>query len=171
MALVDELSFHYQPRNAAHRAIGRLVSTPLGSWIGKWAVPALDRLVFRFTRGKATAVGWLAGLPMVWLTTVGRRSGARRRQPLLAFPFEHDLAIIGSNFGQRHHPGWALNLEANSEAHLEHRGSTVGVKARRAVGGEIERIWLKAIEHYPGYARYRAKVSTREIRLFILEKA
>lgn len=167
MGLVERLAFEYRRRNPVHRGVAGFVSTRFGSWVGKWAVPFLDRLVFRITAGDNTAVGWLAGMPMIWLTTKGRRSGKARRQPLLAFPFEDDLAVIGSNFGRRRHPGWALNLDAHPHAEVEHRDQSVRVTARRAVGDEIERIWESATQRYSGYARYR--MAAREIKLFILE--
>lgn len=169
MGLLDHLGFEFKERNAFHRGMSRFVSTPIGSWFGKWLVPFLDRLVFRITDGGNTAVGWLAGLPMIWLTTKGRRTGKLRRSPLLAFPFEDDLAIIGSNFGQAHHPGWALNLESQSEAELEHKEHTLPVQVRRAVEHEIDRIWEAAAHWYPGYRRYRNVVTGREIKLFILQ--
>ena len=167
MGLVEKLGFEYRRQNPVHRGIAGFVSSSFGSWVGKWAVPFLDRFIFRITAGDNTAVGWLAGMPMIWLTTKGRRSGEARRQPLLAFPFEDELAVIGSNFGQRHHPGWALNLDAHPHAEVEHRDQSVPVTARRAVGDEIERIWESATQRYSGYARYRTVA--REIKLFILE--
>lgn len=167
MGLVQRLGFEYGRQNVIHRGIAGFVSTKVGSWIGKWAVPFLDRLIYRITAGGNTAVGWMAGMPLIWLTTRGRRSGRSWRRPLLAFPFEDDLAVIGSNFGQRHDPGWALNLDAHPYAEVEHGEQTVGVKARRAVGDEIEAIWEAAIRRYSGYARYRT--ADREIKLFILE--
>ncbi len=168
MGLVEHLGFELGESNRLHRAAGQFFSTSFGTWIGRRIAPFFDRLFHRITSGRQTAVRWLLGLPVVWLTTRGRKTGESRRQPLSAFPFEDDLAVIGSNFGQRRHPGWALNLDAFPHAQLEHKDSMVDVVARRAVGDEIDRIWAIASERYRGYANYRRRAN-REVKLFILQ--
>ncbi|MDX1468001.1 MAG: nitroreductase family deazaflavin-dependent oxidoreductase [Acidimicrobiia bacterium] len=170
MGLVDRLGFSYHDQNALQRGIVRFVSTDFGSWAGKRLTPLLDRFVFRITAGGNTATSWFAGLPLIWLETIGRKTGKVRRQPLLGFPLEQNLGLIGSNFGHPDHPGWALNLDSNPRARIEFEGKVVPVEARRASPVEVEQIWDMAAQRYPGYARYRERVTNREILLFVLEE-
>lgn len=171
VGLVDELSFAYRHQNRAHRRIAAVFTTRLGGWLGKWAVPVADRWWSQVLRGRSTAIGYLAALPPIWLTTVGARTRTPRRQPLLAFPFEDDLAVIGSNWGQDHHSGWVHNLSANPQVTVEFQGRTVRALARLATDTEAEQVWSVAAARYSGYAHYRQRAGGRTIRIFILEPA
>ena len=72
----------------------------------------IDRLVYRATHQRATLSGWIAGLPVVNLTTTGAKSGLLRTLPLLAIPRDDGFVVIASNYGQRRHPAWYHNLKA-----------------------------------------------------------
>ena len=171
MGLQNELGFARGHQNAVHRGIAAVFTTRLGGWLGKWVVPFADRWWFRVSRGRSTAIGFLAALPPIWLTTVGARTRTLRRQPLLAFPFGEDLAVIGSNWGQDHHPGWVHNLSANPDVTVEYRGRTVPAVARLATDPESEKVWSVAAARYPGYNHYRQRAADRTIKIFILEPA
>lgn len=61
------------------------------------------------TRGRA---GWkIGGMPVLELTTVGRRSG-ERRATMLTSPLREGNAyvVVASRGGDDHHPAWFLNL-------------------------------------------------------------
>ena len=75
-------------------------------------IQPIDGAVQRLTGNSSTATELLAGLPVVYLTTVGRTSGPPRRTPLIALPIGDDLALLGTNFGGKRTPGWVFNLEA-----------------------------------------------------------
>jgi len=89
--------------------------------------------------------------------------------PLLGIPVGEDLAVIGSNYGQKHTPSWVYNLEADPSATIRHRGCTVEVVARRADETETDRIFDLASTVYPGYAKYRKRADHRVIQVFVLE--
>ena len=56
------------------------------------------------------------GVPLLLLTTTGKKSSQRRQTPL-AYQREGDrLFLIGSNFGQSMHPAWSSNLLADPNA-------------------------------------------------------
>ena len=171
MGLVDRLGFAYGDQNSLQRGIVRFVSTDFGSWVGRRLTPLLDRLVFRITAGGNSATSWFAGLPLIWLETTGRKTGKTRRQPLLGFPLGQGLGLIGSNFGYSEHPAWALNLDSNPQALVEFEDKSVPVTARRAKPEEADRIWDMAARRYPGYARYRERITNREVMLFVLDEA
>jgi deazaflavin-dependent oxidoreductase (nitroreductase family) len=51
------------------------------------------------------------------------------------------MALIGSNFGRAHHPGWYYNLEANPKCTVRFRGRAGEYFARQAEQGSIGK-WL-----------------------------
>ena len=83
----------------------------------------IDRLVYWASRGRHTAVSILSGLPVVMLTTIGARSSKPRTMPVLGLPTPDGLAVIASNYGQKHHPAWYFNLRANPEGEVEVEGT------------------------------------------------
>jgi hypothetical protein len=60
----------------------------------------VDTWVQRLTHQRHTLPGLLAGLPVVDLTTTGRKSGLPRTAHLIAVPYGDTLALLGTNFGQ-----------------------------------------------------------------------
>ncbi len=61
-------------------------AVPPISWLYVRTLHHLDRLVYRLTRGRATFVSLVTGLPIVQLTTTGAKSGHRHTFPLVALP-------------------------------------------------------------------------------------
>ena len=61
-------------------------------------------------------------VPSLVITTTGRRSGQPRSNPLLYVPDGDAYVVIGSNWGQQHQPGWALNLLAQPAAEVDVKG-------------------------------------------------
>jgi deazaflavin-dependent oxidoreductase (nitroreductase family) len=109
-------------------------------------------------------------LPGVILTATGARSGLPRSTPLACMPEDGGTwLLIGSNFGRSGHPAWTGNLLKHPEAEVNWRGRDVPVRARLLTGEERERAWRAALEFWPPYAAYQARVE-REIRLFRLER-
>src|SRR5689334_1971092 len=107
-------------------------STRPGAWVFSKVLRRLDDVVVRVTRGRTSAPEVLAGLPVLDITTTGRRSGAPRRTHLIAVPYADTLALLGTNFGQRGTPAWVLNLEADPRLTVTHHGVTVPAVARAA---------------------------------------
>ena len=170
MGLATDLSYAITPSNADQRAIRVVASSRPGAWALARVLPTLDRAVTRASRGRTTLVEQLAGLPVLVLTTTGRRSGLARPAQLIAIPVGDDLALIGTNFGQTRTPTWVLNLEADPRATVSHRDVTVDVVARPAGDEERSEILVLAGRVYPGYPKYFDRVSDRQVRVFVLEK-
>ncbi|MER5704265.1 nitroreductase family deazaflavin-dependent oxidoreductase [Micromonospora sp. NPDC002296] len=139
-------------------------------WFGAAArllVPA-DRVVGRLTRGRVVALGLI---PSLVITTTGRRSGLPRSNPLLYVPDGDAYVVIGSNWGQQHQPGWAMNLLANPEAEVDVKGRRVAVRAEAATGAERDRLWTLLVTEWPAYRTYVERAGGREIRIFRLVPA
>lgn len=171
MGLVTDLSYAITPSNPPQRAVWVVASSRPGAWTVARVLPTLDRLVTRLSSGRTTLVEQLAGLPVLVLTTTGRRSGLARPAQLIAIPIGDDLALIGTNFGQTRTPTWVLNLEADPRATVTHRDVTLEVVARAATGAECEEILRLAGRVYIGYPKYFERVTERRVRVFVLERA
>ena len=113
----------------------------------------------------------LAGLPVVTLTTTGRRSGLPWATHLIAIPWQDTLALLGTNFGQPTTPAWTLNLEADPTATVSHAGTTVTVRARSATPRERTIILTMAATRFAGAANYEQRLSGRRpVGIFVLEQ-
>jgi deazaflavin-dependent oxidoreductase (nitroreductase family) len=139
------------------------------AFAGRWFVP-VDRWLFRHTRSRWSALG-RSGPPFLLLTTTGRRSGQARTQPLLYAPDGDGFVVIGSNWGQRHHPAWSANLLADPAATVTVDDRVVPVHAVYATGAERERLWQLLVERWPAYQTYAQRAGGRRLRVFRLGPA
>jgi deazaflavin-dependent oxidoreductase (nitroreductase family) len=98
------------------------------------------------------------------LTTTGHRSGRQISTPILAVPEGDALVLVGSNFGQAHHPAWVHNLRANPRAWVDGRAVT----AEEIEGAERERLLALAAEVYPGYPVYVRRAAPRRLAVMRL---
>lgn len=133
------------------------------------AVSGLDRRIQQATRGRWSVLG-RPTLPQLVLTTTGRRSGEPRDAVLLHVRDGERWVVVGSNWGQQHHPAWSLNLLADPRARVAVDGRSVDVVAHLAVDDERARLLdaLRAV--WPGYDDY-ADRSGRDLRVFVLTPA
>jgi F420H(2)-dependent quinone reductase len=123
--------------------------------------------IYRATGGRVG--GRLPGLPsLLLLDHIGARSGKLRTTPLVYMPDGEDLLIVASKGGYSRHPGWLHNLRAHPETEVQIGRKRVKVRAREADPQERSRLWPKASEYNPHWARYRTRTS-REIPLVLLE--
>ena len=127
----------------------------------------LHGALYRLTGGRLGAR--VAGLPVLLLTTTGRKSGKRRTVPLSFLPAGDAYVVVASKGGAPRHPAWFLNLEADPDVEVRIGRSVEHRRARRASPEEAERLWPAVLDRSPGYGRYRAKAS-REIPLVLLER-
>jgi deazaflavin-dependent oxidoreductase (nitroreductase family) len=126
----------------------------------------LDRRLRLWSKGRFTPADRV--IPTLLLTTTGRKSGRPRPQPLAFIPDGDDFIIVGSNWGQRHHPAWSGNLLANPAATVLVDGVLVPVHARIVSGQERARLWARLEQAWPAFRTYQQRVGAREIRMFRL---
>jgi deazaflavin-dependent oxidoreductase (nitroreductase family) len=122
-------------------------------------------LVHRLSRGQV--LNRVAGMPVLLLTTTGRRSGKPRTTPLTFFRDGASLVVIASNGGADRPPDWSLNLQQNPRAVVKIGTDELTVQARTASPEERERLWVGITATYSGYARYQHKTA-RQIPVLIL---
>lgn len=129
-------------------------------------VTKLHTVVYRLSGGRLGAT--LLGMPMLLLTTWGRRTGQLRTAPLLYVPVDDCFILVASNGGARRHPTWWFNLQAYPEALVQIGPVRGRVHARGATPCERRRFWPLMLQVYPTYARYQARTD-REIPLVVLQ--
>lgn len=107
------------------------------------------------------------GLPVVIITTRGRKSGKIRKFPLMRVEHEGEYALLASNGGAPDHPVWYHNLKANPDAVTIQDGpAPFDVQVREVSGEERAKWWERAVQAYPAYAEYQTKTS-RQIPVFV----
>lgn len=129
-------------------------------------VPALDKSLYRLTGGRVILSRAL--VPSLLLTTTGRKSGLARQSPLACVPDGDDgWWVVGSNFGQEHHPAWTANLIAHPAATVSYNAVTTAVRADLLDDATKAEVWPRLTAVWPAYDDY-VKSSGRDIRVFHL---
>jgi deazaflavin-dependent oxidoreductase (nitroreductase family) len=116
-------------------------------------------------------LGWNAlDMPVLELTTTGRKSG-KPRTVMLTSPWQEGdrIVVVASRGGDDHHPAWFLNLreDPNVEVSLKGRPKQP-MRARIAAADERARLWPLVTADHKNYAGYQSKTD-REIPLVLLE--
>ncbi|HET9078263.1 MAG TPA: nitroreductase family deazaflavin-dependent oxidoreductase [Acidimicrobiales bacterium] len=102
------------------------------------------------------------GLPVIVLTTRGRRSGKLRKSPLMRVEHEGRYALVASVGGAPDHPVWYHNLVADpSAATIQDGPEPFDVTVRELDGDEREEWWKRAVAAFPPYADYQQKTDRR----------
>ena len=128
----------------------------------------MDAVMLKLSHGRHT-VTEIVGLPIIQITTIGAKSGEPRTMPLVSLFDGEKIALIGSNFGRQHNPGWYYNLKANPQCTVQVNGREQKFIARQAEGEEREKYWQMAVSYYKGYDLYKVRAAHRQIPVIILE--
>lgn len=131
------------------------------------AVMALHSGLYRATGGKVGAS--LFGVPVLLLTTTGRRSGKKRATPLVYLKQGDDLVLVASSGGSDRTPAWYLNLAANPTVQVQVGEQKRQMQARPATAEERAQLWPKVVDLYRGYESYQLKTE-RRIPLVVLSR-
>jgi deazaflavin-dependent oxidoreductase (nitroreductase family) len=142
-------------------------SSKPGSWLIRTLTP-LDRRILLRSKGRRTLLGPI-GAPTLLLTTTGRKSGLPRTTPLLYTRDGDALVVVGSNFGQAHHPAWTGNLLAQPDAAVLMGGDEIPVHAELLTGAAAEAGYARMVEVTQTYTEYRSRTD-RDIRVFRLAR-
>jgi F420H(2)-dependent quinone reductase len=110
----------------------------------------------------------MVGMPVLLLTTTGRRSGKSRTTPLLYVREGDAIVVVASNGGSDYVPAWWLNLLSDPHAEVEIGRARTCVTARKASPEEHPRLWREFTSAFSGYAKYATKTA-REIPVVLLE--
>lgn len=148
----------------------RLLAIWIGgrNWLPKFSpwIVRLDMALRKLTRGRFTLLT-LTGLPELFLTVAGRKTGIPRTTPLLCVPYQDGWLIAGSNWGQAKPPMWVGNLEAADTAVVGFHGGETVVQPRLTQGEERAECFAVMMKTWPNYTMYERK-SGRELKVFRL---
>jgi deazaflavin-dependent oxidoreductase (nitroreductase family) len=130
------------------------------------------RFILKATGGR---VGWSApgyGMPVVELTTIGRKSG-KPRTTMLTSPHQEGstVVVVASAGGNDQHPSWYLNIVENPEVTISIAGKPAQkMRAEVADSEERKRLWPIITRDHKNYAGYQRKTE-REIPVVVLRPA
>src|SRR5207244_10965938 len=114
----------------------------------------VDRAVYRATNGKLVSMGPPV-VPILLLTTTGRRTGRARTTPVIFIRDGDDFVISSEDFGQQRPAAWPLNLDADTSATVQLGAELIECRARRLSEPEAEAYWPRLVEVWPPHATYR----------------
>lgn len=145
-----------------------LSTNSVATWIIKHVASRLDPLIFKATNGRFTSMGPPA-MPMLTLTTIGRRSGRPRSIQLACIEHEGDWLVVASAMGQQKHPAWRYNIEANPKLQIQMRGERFDARAQLLTDSEKEEVWADIRQAIPQMNVYETRTD-RNIRVFRLSR-
>jgi deazaflavin-dependent oxidoreductase (nitroreductase family) len=127
----------------------------------------IGTMVFLYRLTGGVIGGKMQTMPVLLLTTIGRKSGRPRTVPLTYLRDGSAYVITASYGGQPRNPAWFLNLESHPEATIQVKKRQKQVKAETANPEKKGELWARLLEVAPGYANYQKRTS-REIPMVIL---
>jgi len=130
----------------------------------------LHRCLLKVSGGR---FGWTAAnMPVLELTTIGRKS-SRPRSVMLTSPHRDGdmIVIVASKGGEDTHPAWFLNLRDNPQVVVTMKNShECQMVAKVASPEDRDRLWPIVTGKHSNYAGYQEKTD-REIPLVLLQPA
>jgi deazaflavin-dependent oxidoreductase (nitroreductase family) len=120
----------------------------------------MHRLFYRLSGGRMG--GEVKGVPVLLLTTVGRRSHKRRTVPLMYLPNGERLLVVASNAADPDRPpGWWFNLQTNPQADVRLGAARHRVKASDLGDEERRALWPRLAAHNPNWTRFQSETDRR----------
>lgn len=136
--------------------------------MGNWLFRQMMRMqIFFFRLSNGKMMNSMRGMPLLILTTVGRKSGKVRETPVIYVQYGTNFIVAASNAGRDAHPGWYVNLRANPQATIDVPGATLKVNAHVAEGAERAELWAELVTRAAFFEDYRRSTS-REIPVVVL---
>ncbi len=131
-------------------------------------VSLIDLPISRLTKGTFIPSAQWNIMPIIYLTTIGAKSGIAYSIPVLSIIDGDNRILIGSNWGSTKNPNWIYNLRAHPQARVRKGKIIKDFLARELHGNERAVYWKKAVTFYPPYTAYE-KHSGRSLPIFLLE--
>lgn len=121
------------------------------------AANGLHVALYRMSRGKFA--NKIANLPILLITTTGRKSGQPRTNPVVYVKEGQDYLISASNGGADLHPNWYLNLQERPLAKIEIGDKVFNVNATIVANEERTRLYDKFIAASSNFVKYEKGTS------------
>jgi len=112
------------------------------------------------------------GMDLLYLTTVGAKTGQKRQSPVARFPDGEDAwLVVASAGGSAHNPAWYHNIAAHpDQVWIEFGGHQLRVTATQLEGDARAQAWQRITQIQPRYASYEKKTD-RDIPVIRLSRA
>ena len=153
---------------------GSVYGIPMGSrgydtWWGLTlrTTTGLHKVVDKLSGGRLLR-RFPGGQQVIWITTLGRKSGRWRRTPLLAAPYEGAWVITGSNAGQTQIPAWVFNVRARPTGSVEIDGTKTDCTFIEVTGPQRDLLYQELVAMWSAYAMYERNAG-REIPVFLVQ--
>jgi len=130
---------------------------------------ALNRVAMSWHRRSGDK---LQGMDLLYLTTVGAKSGQKRQSTLARFADGDDAwLVVASAGGSARHPAWYHNIAAHpDQVWVEFGGHQMRVTPTQLEGDARAQAWQRITQRQPRYAGYERKTD-RAIPVIRLARA
>ena len=146
-----------QPYSPKQEKFGSWIISKVGSW---------QTTVYELTGGRLWNT--FLGGPVAILTTVGRKSKAVRKVPLLFLKHGDDVVMTASKGGMSRLPVWYHNVVAADTVDIQIGSDRKTYRMREANEQEETTLWPLLETMYPDYKEYRARTEgVRKIPVLI----
>lgn len=108
------------------------------------------------------------GAQVVWITTLGRKSGQWRRTPLLGVRVDDGWGIAGSNAGQERIPGWVFNVRENPAGTIQIDDDVFECTFTEVDGDQARDIYERLGNTWSSYRMYERNIQ-RDIPVFVAQ--
>ena len=127
----------------------------------------LKVMVFLYSVSGGRIGGKMGKVPVLLLTTTGRKTGKQRTLPLVYIMDGSAYVITASAGGADKHPGWFFNIRSNPQATVQVKDKHITVTAEIAGPEKKSELWTRLVEVAPNFAGYQKRTG-REIPMLIL---
>ena len=135
-----------------NQPITRSLQLKLIVWFGR-----IHTTILRLSRGKMANT--LAGLDMLLLTTIGRRTGRPHHNPLLYIKRNKSYYCAASFGGSQNNPDWVKNLMKTTQVNIMLKGRSFPAVGTILSGTEREMAWDDLTQYYPPFKKYQTRTN------------
>src|SRR5260221_11834524 len=115
----------------------------------------LKIMVFLFNVSGGRIGGKMGQVPVLLLTTTGRKTGKQRTLPLVYIMDGSAYVITASAGGADKHPGWFFNIRSNPQATIQVKDKNITVTAEIAGPEKKPGLWARLVEVAPKFGAYQ----------------
>ena len=127
----------------------------------------LKIMVFLYNVSGGRIGGKMGQVPVLLLTTTGRKTGKQRTLPLVYIMDGSAYVITASAGGADKHPSWFFNIRSHPQATIQVKDKHIPVTAEIAGPEKKPELWARLVEGAPNFVGYQKRAS-REIPMVIL---
>src|SRR5882757_461760 len=119
-----------------------------------------EKHIQRYLDSNGTDTLW-HGVPSLLITTLGRKSGMKRRTGLIYREYQDGYIVIASQGGEPSHPSWFRNVQANGFVELQVGPEVFDAEVTVTSGAQREELWNLMVDMWPEFEAYQARTERR----------